>query len=210
MDSIDIKNMLITVSIPDVLNALSSDTSFEIDVNGKFYLGTQAADTMPIVFRCEGKKENHAIVDSIVTIKELFKEYNPSINGAICTIKPLIAWQHVIDLNKGKMLYFDHQSDGVEIFEDKELEDMGWEATALDINYRDIAEHIEQSCTGSLVFYDNGIQFNGFVIVNEIEDVREKVKTFIVKQINEKIENSELDSDDDDVCEALEFFGIEK
>ena len=28
------------------------------------------------------------------------------------------------------MLYFDHQSDGVEIFEDKMLEDFGWNASA--------------------------------------------------------------------------------
>ena len=39
-------------------------------------------------------------------------------------------------MNKENMLYFDHQSDGVEMFEDNILEDFGWNASVLDINYR--------------------------------------------------------------------------
>ncbi len=209
MENIDIKNISVTVNIPDVLNAISTKSFFEIDINGKFYLNTQAEVTMPIVFKSKPIENSAAIVDSAVVVKEIFKEYRPVINGAICKIKPLIAWQQVIDLNKGKMLYFDHQSDGVEIFEDKELEDMGWEATALDITYREIAEHIEKSCSGALVFYDNGTQFNGFVIAKDIEEVRQKVKSFIVARIEEKMNNDEIDRDDDDVCDALSFFGIE-
>ena len=111
-------------------------------------------------------------------------------------------------MNKENMLYFDHQSDGVEIFEDKILEDYGWNASALEINYRQISEFIEESCEGILLCYDNEIQFSGFVIVENIEDVRLKVKDFIVDKTKENIKEKSIDMQDDDVIEALEFFGI--
>ena len=111
-------------------------------------------------------------------------------------------------MNKYNMLYFDHQSDGVEIFEDKTLEDYGWQASALDINYREISEFIENSCEGVLLCYDNTIQFSGFVIVENIEDVRAKVKEYIIKKTQENIKEEIVDIEDEDVIEALEFFEI--
>ena len=106
------------------------------------------------------------------------------------------------------MLYFDHQSDGVEIFEDKTLENYGWQASALNINYREISEFIEDSCEGVLLCYDNNIQFNGFVIVENIEEVRTKVKEYIINKTNENIKEETIDIEEDDVIEALEFFGM--
>lgn len=106
------------------------------------------------------------------------------------------------------MLYFDHQTDGVELFEDKELENIGWLSIVCDISYREISDFIEANCNGTLVYYDNEIQFNGFVIVDDINDVREKVKDFISNKIKEKIEEDLIDIDDDEVLESLEFFNI--
>lgn len=209
MQNIDIKNIEINLHLPVILNALSSKHSIEIDIHGKVYINESADTLTPIVFRCDTYEESHQIMDGVIIIKQLFKDYQPRIEGTNCRIKPLIAWQSVIELNKDRMLYFDHQSDGVELFEDKELEDMGWEATALDISYRQITEHIEQQCEGFLIFYDNEISFNGFVIVHNIEQVRLSVKSFIVKKINEKIQEGLVDCDDYDTQEALEFFGVE-
>ena len=209
MQNIDIKNIEITLHVPVILNALSSKHSFEIDIHGNVYVNETADILTPIVFRCDVYDGSEQIMDAVMIMKQLFKEYQPRISGSSCKIKPLIAWQSVIELNKDRMLYFDHQSDGVELFEDKELEDMGWEATALDISYRQITEHIEQHCDGFLVFYDNEISFNGFVIVNNIEQVRLSVKSFIIKKINEKIQEGLVDCDDYDIQEALEFFGVE-
>ena len=106
------------------------------------------------------------------------------------------------------MLYFDHQSDGVELFEDKELEDYGWNASALDINYREISEFIEEFCEGVLLCYDNEIQFSGFIIVDDVNDVKIKVKEYIINKTKENIKEQTIDIEDDDVIEALEFFGI--
>ena len=52
---------------------------------------------------------------------------------------------------------------------------------------RQISEFIEESCDGVLLCYDNEIQFSGFVIVENIEDVRVKVKDFIINKAKENI-----------------------
>ena len=209
MNSINIKDLELRISLPTVLNAVMANKSIEIDINGEIYIDEKADLTLPIVFKCESFDNKSAIMDTTMIVKKLFKDYKPAIDGAICTIKPLVNWQNIIGMNQDRMLYFDHHNDGVELFEDKQLEDMGWEASALDINYREISEYIEKSCDGFFIFYDNEIQFNGFVIVKDIENTREKVKDFIIKKIKINIEEGNLDGDDLDTKDALEFFGVE-
>ena len=85
---------------------------------------------------------------------------------------------------------------------------MGWNCSPLDVTYRDIAQFIEENCEGTFVFYDNTIQFSGFLIVDDIVKTRDKVKAFIIEAVNKKIKNDELDFDDDDIIESLEFFDI--
>ncbi|MGB1226723.1 MAG: hypothetical protein ACPG9K_02450 [Poseidonibacter sp.] len=112
-------------------------------------------------------------------------------------------------MNRENMLYFDHPSDGIEIFEDSILEEFGWHAVALEIEYRDISDFIEEYCDGVFLCYDNEIQFNGFAIIEDIQKVRTQVKDFIVNKTKENIKNDEIELDEDDAIEALEFFEIE-
>jgi len=104
-----------------------------------------------------------------------------------------------------EFLYQDHPNDGIDLFGDDELETMGWHSSAFDfIKYRDIANFIEENCEGTLTFNDHPMGFNGFVEVDDIVDVRVKVKQFII----DEIKNNPLDEYDDDQEEAFEFFGI--
>ncbi|MEA3290437.1 MAG: hypothetical protein U9Q04_09695 [Campylobacterota bacterium] len=106
---------------------------------------------------------------------------------------------------KDDYLYHDHPNDGIDLFLDDELEQIGWQSSAFDfITYRDIAEFIEENCEGTITFNDHPMGFNGFVEVDNIEDVREKVKQFIV----ESIKNNKLEEYDEDQQEAIEFFGV--
>lgn len=104
-------------------------------------------------------------------------------------------------------LYHDHPSEGIDFFCDDEVENIGWHASTFDFTtYRDIAEFIEENCEGTLTFNDHPMGFNGFVEVDNIEDVRKQVKEFVIKKINE----NPLPEYDEDQQEALEFFGIAK
>lgn len=208
MKEINIKDLNVTVDIVKILNAVSLKKRIEIDIEGRLYIDENISPNNPVLFKLE-KYDNFAtILDAKVLANNIFKNYKPLIKGTTCTLFPLGAWQEIIFLNQGKMLYFDHQTDGVELFEDKELENIGWQAVACDISYREISDFIESNCNGTLVYYDNQVQFNGFVIIDDLQDVITKVKNFIVKNIKEKIEEEIIDIEDDDVLEALKFFEI--
>ena len=208
MKKINIKDLELNIDITQILNLHSSKTPIIIDVDGNIYSNENDVKKKAVIFKQITPKQISSMLDAKAIASNLFADYKPNILGTICKIKPVSNWQNIIDMNKDNMLYFDHQSDGVEMFEDKELEDYGWNASALEINYREISEFIEEFCEGVLLCYDNEIQFSGFVIVESIEDVRVKVKDYICKKTKENIKNEILDLDEDDVIEALEFFGI--
>ena len=208
MTKINIKDLELNINIVHILNLYSLKLPFFIDIKGNIYKNEKELDNNPLIYKNTSFKDYSSLLDAKALTQKLFADYKPSISGTICKIKPVTNWQNIIDMNKEYMLYFDHQSDGVELFEDDELEDFGWHASALEINYRTISEFIEDNCEGTLLFYDNTVQFNGFTIIEDIVDTRKKVKEFIITQSKKNIEDSIIDLDDEDVIEALEFFNI--
>lgn len=208
MKQVDIKSLSVEIDITKVLNAITLKKDLEIDINGKIYIDEKCDFKTALIYKLNPSDKVSSVLDINTLVLNLFKNYKPVVSGSKCTLKPLGAWQDVILLNQPRMLYYDHQTDGVELFEDKELEDIGWNAVACDISYREISEFIEDNCNGTLIFYDNEIQFNGFVIADDIEKIRKEVNSYIKKNIEEKMKNDLIDIEDDDIIEALEFFKI--
>ncbi len=208
MKKINIKDLELNIDMTQILNLYASKTPIIIDVEGNIFTKLEEVNKKAIIYKNMQVKQLPLILDVKAISSQIFADYKPNINGTICKIKPVINWQNIINMNKENMLYFDHQSDGVEIFEDKILENFGWNASALDINYRQISEFIENSCEGVLLCYDNEIQFSGFVIAQNIEDIRIKVRDFIVNKTKENIKEELIDIEDEDVTEALDFFEI--
>ena len=208
MKKINIKDLELNIDITQILNLHSSKAPIIIDVDGNIYNNENDVKKKAVIFKQITPKQISSMLDAKAIASNLFADYKPNILGTICKIKPVSNWQNIIDMNKDNMLYFDHQSDGVEMFEDKVLEDYGWHASVLEINYREISEFIEDNCEGVLLCYDNTIQFSGFVIIEDIENARLKVKDYIVNKAKQNISDGILDVEDDDVIEALDFFGI--
>ena len=113
----------------------------------------------------------------------------------------------LVESKKHDYLYHDHPNEGIDLFCDDELESLGYECVVFDfITYRGISEFIEENCEGTLTFVNHPMGFNGFVEVDSIEDVRKKVKQYIIDEIN----NNPLDDYDDDQIVAFKFLGIEQ
>ena len=116
------------------------------------------------------------------------------------------AYLKLVASKSKEYLYHDHPSEGIDFFCDDEVEDIGYNCVVFDfITYRGIAEFIEENCEGTLTFNDHPLGFNGFVEVDNIEDVRKQVKSYVIDQIKA----NPLDEYDDEQKEALEFLGLE-
>ena len=209
MKKINIKNIELNIDIIPLFELKNVVNKIIIDIDGNKYINEDAPINKAIIYINEKYEKKENTNDIKLMAKDIFAKYKPVISGTICKIKPLNNWQKIIGMNAQNMLYFDHQSDGVEIFEDSILEDYGWHASVLEINYRTISNFIEENCEGTFLCYDNEIQFNGFALVDNIEDTRAQVKEFIIKKTKENIKEDLIELEDEDVIEALEFFGLE-
>ena len=111
----------------------------------------------------------------------------------------------LVESKKHDYLYHDHPNEGIDLFCDDELESLGYECVVFDfITYRGISEFIEDNCEGTLTFVNHPMGFNGFVEVDDIEDVRVKVKQYII----DMIKSNPLDEYDDDQLVALKFLDL--
>lgn len=208
MKKINIKDLYIDIDLIELNEFIKVNKTIIIDYKGNLLSANDNKEA--IVFESSNLDALKNINDLKLLGTTLFEKYKPVISGTTCKIKPLNNWQEIIDLNRKTMLYFDHQSDGVEIFEDSTLEDYGWHASALEVNYRQISDFIEENCEGVLMCYDNEIQFSGFAIEDNIDELRISAKQFIVEEAKKNIKTGVVDLDDEDAQEACEFFGIEE
>ncbi|NQY94436.1 MAG: hypothetical protein HRT43_09745 [Campylobacteraceae bacterium] len=210
MTEYNIKDIKIEINLSSLLNALKLNYAFDIDIDGNIHTNNTIPSNKIIIFSSVDH-DISSLLDVHAQVNKLFgKGYKPEIVGSSCVITPLPSWMDILDLNKKTMLYFDHQTDGVEIFEFKDIENIGWNAIPLDITYRELCTYIEKNCEGTFIFYDNGIHFNGFVVANDVNEVKEKLMKYISELIYDKISKKELilNDIDDDQAESLEFFNI--
>jgi len=209
--NINIKDLKIEINLSELLSAIDSTNSFDIDVDGTVYLNNTIPKNNVVIFSAKAQGSSN-LFDMQTKVKNLFgKDYKPQIVGSQCIITPLPSWMHILDLNQETMLYFDHQSDGVEFYENPDIEDIGWNAAPLDIKYRELCTFMEENCEGTFLFYDNEVHFNGFVVVDDVEAVRVALMKFVSGLIYAKIGNDELDIEelDEDQADSLMFFEIE-
>ncbi len=112
----------------------------------------------------------------------------------------------LVESKKHDYLYHDHPNEGIDLFCDDELESLGYECVVFDfITYRGISEFIEENCEGTLTFVNHPMGFNGFVEIEDIVDVRTKVKQYII----DEIKSHNLEEYDDDQKVAMKFLGLE-
>jgi hypothetical protein len=206
MTEINIKDLHLKIDKDLLMQFVKSQQFFEIDCFGTLHALNKSKQTHPIVFKNETHFDVHENNINDILTALFSKNYKPSIKDDVVELTPLGAWQDIITLNRSKMSYFDHQTDGIEVFEHKQLEAIGWQATALDITYRQLCSHLEQTCEGVFMFYDNGMHFNGFVILKNLQQAKDEMIQYVVQQVKEN--RCIKDELDDDALEALAFFNI--
>jgi len=210
MKKINLLTDEISVKSSSLINALNRKQEFAITIDGdiKFTPFEQK-----VVHIYKGLPEQKSGL-SLSALSVLQGKYKLRQQGDIIYIHAGAEWQNILDMNTRISLYEDVSADGIDVFKDEELENMGWHATDFDIGYREIVEEIEEKLEdGHLVFIEvnEPYRFSGFCVVNDIESTRSIVFNFVKNKIIEKIKNNENFAEDkltSDEKKAAKYFGI--
>jgi len=128
-------------------------------------------------------------------------------------LKAFANWQEIIKLNTPRASYDDTTSDGVDRFQNDELEKLGWYATEFDITYRQLVEVLEEKCDGTLLCIerDEPYQFSGLGFLKDDKQAFEELFSFVQNIIQNLLKNDPLyvkENLTDDEEEAIEFFKL--
>jgi len=211
MKKFNLNKEKIYVSSFDVLKALNLKKEFIITLDGQ--LKFDFKDDELIIFK--GSFPPNGLLGSTPTLKSVLGDgYIVKLVDNQFEINCAGAWQRVSDFNIVNAVYED-AGEGINEFDDKELEQIGWYATDFDITYRDIVNVIEQSECDMILLCseidEDYYLFNGLAFINDIECARDRVRDFVITKINNKLSNDSLykrDELNDDQLEALEYFNL--
>ena len=215
MKKINLITEIVIVSNSELSEALSSNREFAITVKGEVkYTPFEATD----MFIYKGKITPEANADLSIPkplLKQelLGKHYQVVEDGDRVLIKAGAAWQDIIALNTENCHYDDTTGDGIDVFKDTEMEDMGWKVTDFDVTYRTLVEMLEEEADITLLCYEQEepYQFSGLGYFNDLPQAREILFNYCRKTIRDKLATDPdyaEDMLDDDQEEAMEFFKI--
>jgi hypothetical protein len=207
-------NYQVEVDKSAFLNAINAQKPIAITLAGNIVEGEQnTLPAQPYIFVGKPKSlVGSTLIKPTPLAKILGDNYEVKDNGDKISIYAGKAWQEVLKANEPFYLYQDTTSDGVTEFSDNELDDLIWYSCEFGINYREVAEFLEQNVEGTVVCVENEnpYHFNGCVYAENIEEARKKAFEFIKETLKKRIENKEIDLDnlEDNEEEALKFFGL--
>lgn len=197
-----------------LLNAINSQKEFAINTKGEV-LFTPLPEKEAIIYL---KKHTPTATNSLmppkpVTLAEMLgKNYQVVEDEDRVLIKAFSNWQTLISQNVTRASYDDTTGDGVGEFSNKELEEIGWQATEFNITYRELVELIEEQCDGILLCIEQEqphYQFSGLGFIADDTKAREVMYNYCQEKIKKMIAEDELYAPDnltDDEEEAARFF----
>jgi len=215
MKKINLITEIIIADNKELSQALSSNKEFGITVKGEIkYAPFNTTDMFIYKGTITPQESSGLSVPKPLLKQELLgKDYQVVEDGDRVLIKAGSAWQEIITYNVNNCHYDDTTGDGIDVFKDQEMEDMGWKVTDFDVTYRTLVEMLEEKADVTLLCYEQEepYQFSGLGYFDDIKQAREILFDYCRKTIRDKLAT---DSDycedmlDDDQEEAMEFFNV--
>jgi hypothetical protein len=206
---------IIVVNKASLLGAVNSSKVFAIDISGEVKYEPLSQSDILIY---QGKYLPHATSALMPSSKPsleaiLGKNYQVVEDDDRVLIKAFSNWQEIIKLNTPRASYDDTTGDGVSEFSNKELEDIGWNATEFSINYRTLVELLEEKCEGILlcIEQEEPYQFSGLGFLRDYPHAKEVLFEHCKNEIKRVMDEDALykkENLNSDELEAAEFFNI--
>lgn len=208
MKTFNLINETIQVNQVDFIGAINSNEPFAITIDGEVTNDLQIKK--PLIFKGSVTKPSAAMGKAAPISDTLGKYYKIKVNGPKLDIEASMNWQEIIGFNMPIADYDDTTGDGISHFPNKDLEDMGWHATEFDLSYRNMVEHLEANCEGTLlcIHREEPYQFSGLGFFDDMEKAKKVLFDYCVAEIKKKLETDDFDKDnlEDDEQEAFDFF----
>jgi len=203
MKKFNLFNEIIIVDKPTLVNAINSKKVFGINIKGDIK-HQPYKDNEILIY--EGRPE---IIDDFS--KVLGKNYNIVEDGNRVLVKAFSNWQELIGINTPRASYDDTTADGVAEFSNKDLEEIGWQATEFNVRYRALVELLEEKCEGTMlcIEQEEPYQFSGLGFLSDNPHAKEVMFEYCKNIVKDKLENDEdFEAGDltDDEEEAAKFF----
>ncbi len=213
MKKFNLFNEIITVDKSELLQAINSTKEYGIDINGTIkYAPFDAKEILIYQAKHTPQPANALIKTQTPTLAEIFgRNYQIIENKNKVLIKAFSNWQELIKVNTPRASYDDTTGDGVDKFANEELEEIGWNATEFDINYRTLVDVLEDKCEGTLlcIEQDDPYKFSGLGFLDDDTHAKEILFSYCQNEIKKIMREDPLYAKDkltDDEKEAAEFF----
>ncbi len=206
---------IIKVDKTELIQAINSGKRFGIDIEGNIKYAPYENREI-LIFSGEYKPQavSALMPPKQPKIEDIFgKNYQIVEDDERVLIKAFSNWQELIGLNMPRASYDDTTADGVAEFSNKELEDIGWNATEFNIDYRTLVELIEDKCEGVIlcIEQEEPYQFSGLGFIGDDDEAKKVIYEYSQEVAKTMIAENPLYAPDklsDDEEEAAEFFKV--
>ena len=215
MKQFNLFNEIIIVNKAKLLQAINTSKEYGINTKGEIIYAPFSEKEILIYQGKHIKKAANALTPSKApSIGEVFgTNYQIVEDDERVLIKAFSNWQELIKVNMPRASYDDTTGDGVDKFANQELEDIGWNATEFDINYRTLVTILEKECTGTLlcIEQEDPYQFSGLGFLEDDKEAIEVLFSYCQETIKKIMQEDPLYTADklsDDEEEAAKFFKV--
>lgn len=207
---------IITADKKELLQAINTGKTFAVNYKGKIKTPPYA-DKEILIF--EGKHSAKPVSaltpPAPMKLEEVFgKNYQIVEDEDRVLIKAFSNWQELIGLNTPRSSYDDTTADGVAEFSHKNLEEIGWQATEFNIDYRKLVELAEEKCEGITLCIEQEepqYQFSGLGFIFDDEAAEKIFFEYAKNHVQHMIDTHEdfvKEDLTDDEEDAAKFFGL--
>ena len=213
MKKFNLFNEIIIANKPKLLEAVNSQKTFGININGDVCYEPFTLNDILIYQGQHTPAKTSALTPATQPTLEsiLGKNYQVVEDDERVLIKAFSNWQQIIGWNTPRASYDDTTADGVAEFSDKEMEDIGWHATEFHITYRELVEVLEEKADGTIlcIEQEEPYQFSGFGFIRDFDKARDILYRHCQEIVKDKLANDddfEESNLEDDEAFAASFF----
>lgn len=213
MKKFNLFNEIITVDKPELLKAIKSSKEYGINIKGVIKYAPFDDKEILIYQGKHIQKPTNALMPSQTpTTAEIFtNNYQIVDDKDRVLIKAFSNWQELIKVNTPRASYDDTTGDGVDKFADEALEEIGWNATEFNINYRTLIDILEKECDGTLlcIEQEEPYQFSGLGFLDDNAQANDILFSYCQNEIKKIMREDPLYAKEklsDDEQEAAEYF----